>query len=109
MKTPVHFILALAAILTLSNCANAGMGMGGLAMGQRSAKINDLRSRPEALTSSAQLSQSRKQRANELEEARAQRELRGHDLDATLHPLRSISAGLGAIGGIKSSFNGLGF
>ena len=91
-------------LIALSSCANAGMGMGGLAMGQRSAAINDQRSRPEALTSSAQYRQNTRQRQNELDEARAQRELRGHDRDAMFSPLRTVSEGLGALGGIRSGF-----
>jgi hypothetical protein len=108
MKTSVYRILVISFSLFLANCApNAGMGMSNMRMGQRSAAINDGRSRPEALTSSAQLSQNRKQRANELEEARVQRELRSHDRDAFLSPLKTASEALGAFGNIRGGFNRL--
>jgi hypothetical protein len=104
MKTS-RILLALITATLLSNCATAGAGMGGMRMGQRSAAINDQRSRPEALTSSAQLSQNRRQRSNELEEARTQTELRRHDRDAMLSPLHGVGEGLRALGGIKSGIN----
>lgn len=97
MKTK-HILLALALASTLSSCVQPTRG--GYATGERSASINEGRSNPRALTSEARLTQNRRQRTNEIEEARHERELRHHDRDEMLSPLRTLNEGMGLIRGI---------
>ena len=89
-------------VVTLASCVQPQMA--GYAPGQRSRAINEGRSDSRAITSDARLHQNRNQRANELEESRAQREMRYNDRDEALSPLKTAREAAGLIRGI-----GLGF
>lgn len=102
MKTTSKLLLATAAIALLANCVQPTRG--GYATGQRSASINEGRSDPRAITSEARITQNRRQRANEIEEARHERELRAHDRDETLGGLRTVYEGTSLVRGILGGF-----
>lgn len=85
MNTKV-ILLAIATASLLSSCVQPSSSPG-----QYSAGINEGRSNSRALTSGARLNQNRIQRANEIEEARHESELRAHDRDRALSPLRTAS------------------
>ena len=97
-----RIVLTVAAGVLLSNCAQPAMG--GYAIGQRSIAINEARGDRRALTSEARLTQNRRQRANEVEEARAQRELRYHDRDEVLSPLKTVAEAAGLVRSIGFGF-----
>lgn len=101
----IRILLAVSSLLTLANCAQPSMG--GYAMGQRSARINDERNAG-GLTSDGQLHSNRNQRENEIEEARHADNLRYYDDRERFAPLTTTRRGLSELGGVRSGLSGLG-
>jgi hypothetical protein len=102
MKTASRLLLAFLLITLGTQCVQPTMG--GYAIGQRSRAINEGRSDSRAITSEARLSQNRRQRANELEESRAQREMRANDRDEALGPLKTVREAASLVRGIGFGF-----
>ena len=89
MNTNIHCLLLLTVASTLCSCAQP--------TSNDSASINMRRSNPYGITSEQRLTQNRRQRTNEVEEARAQRELRGHQRDEILSPLKTFNEAAGLV------------
>lgn len=106
MKHTATLLTAALLAALLSSCTQPSMA--GYAMGQRSARINDERNSPWALTTDAQLHSNRNQRANEYEEARHADSMRYHDDRERFSGLTTTRRGLGELGGVRSGLRGLG-
>lgn len=106
MKSNItSLFLSFIAISGLSSCVQPSMG--GYAMGQRSARINDERN-VGGLTTDGQLHSNRNQRQNELEEARHSDSMRYYDDKERFSVLTTARRGLSELGGVRSGLGGLG-